>query len=169
MLGRAVRASSFLGVRPGLPRPETVTTLTWVAGGLSLIGAIVVVAAPAGGTNRLLGVAVPLAVAAIALMATTVPLRPAFMAVVLYAAGLLALIYAIILALSVPVRLSVEGICPRTSASCPLGFDYPVTAGENFAVYAATVVAFGAIVFAFAAIEARYIRKPRRDRTDDRL
>ncbi len=111
----------------------------------------------------MLGVALPLAVGAAVLAANALISRRLgwLGGGLLYAAASLAILYGMILALSVPVRLAVEGICPPTSAPCPLGFERPASSAENFAVYAATACGALALALAFVAVEARYLRTPR--------
>jgi hypothetical protein len=140
---------------------------TWAAAALAVVAAVVVVVLPLGGTNRVLGAAAPFAIAAAALVAGALTSRrPGWLTALLYAAAALALLYGIVLALALPLRLSVEGTCLPAPASCPLGFDRPETSAENTAVYAAAVSGALALVLTFIAVEARYLRKPRpkRDR-----
>jgi hypothetical protein len=123
---------------------------------------VIAIAAPAGGTNRVLGVAVPFALSAIALAVSALASRRVgWLGGALLAAATLAILYGGLLAVSLPLRLAVEATCPPAQSSCPLGFDRPATAGENFAVYAAAIGGATALVLTFVAVEARYLRKPR--------
>jgi hypothetical protein len=123
---------------------------------------VIAIAAPAGGTNRVLGVAVPFAIGAVALAASVPASRlVAWLGGALLAAATLAILYGGLLAVSLPLRLAVEGTCPPAESSCPLGFDHPATAGENFAVYAAAIGGATALVLTFVVVEVRYLRKPR--------
>jgi len=135
---------------------------TWAACGVATLGGVVVISAPAGGSNRVLGVAVALAVGAAMLAASALTtLRMGWLNGLLYATAALAMLYGMLLALSLPLRLAVEGACRPAPAPCPLGFDHPQTSGETFAVYAVVMCAALALVLIFVAIEVRYIRKPR--------
>jgi hypothetical protein len=143
-------------------RSRVADVCTWAAAAFAAAGAVVAIAAPAGGTNRVLGVALPFAISAAALAANGLTsLRVGWLGGLFYAAATLAILYGMILALSLPVRLSVEGICPPTTASCPLGFEHPARSAEIFAVYAATACGAFALALAFVAVEARYLRTPR--------
>jgi hypothetical protein len=157
--------SSFLRVKEQPRRNRVAQWCTWAAGAFAAAGAVVAIAPPAGGTNRVLGVALPFAVAAAVLAANAlISLRVAWLGGLLYAAASLAILYGMILALSVPVRLAVEGICPPAAASCPLGFERPASSAEIFAVYAATACGAFALALTFVAVEARYLRTPRRQK-----
>ena len=135
---------------------------TWGASAVAAIGAAVVVAAPAGASNRVLSVAIAFAVGALAMAANALKWRlQLWLGIALYLAGTLAILYGMVRALSLPLRLAVEGVCPPQSVSCPLGFEHPETAGENIAVYAATVLGATALLLAFIAVEARFVH-PRR-------
>ncbi|MFI4971799.1 MAG: hypothetical protein ACHP7H_03895 [Hyphomicrobiales bacterium] len=149
--------------RPG--RNRLADACTWAAAAFAAAGAVVAIASPTGGANRVSGVALPLAVGAAVLAANAlISLRVGRLGGgLLYAAASLAILYGMILAMSVPVRLAVEGICPPTSA-CPLGFERPASSAEIFAVYAATACGAFALALAFVAVEARYLRTPRRQK-----
>lgn len=152
----------ILGVDRRPWRNRLADTCTWAAAAFAAAGAVVAIAAPAGGTNRVLGVALPFAVGGAALVANAlISLRAGWLSVLLYAIASLAVLYGMIFALSVPVRLAVEGICPPTPAPCPLGFERPASSPEIFAVYAATACGAFALALAFVAVEARHLRPPR--------
>lgn len=145
---------------------------TWAASAFAAVCSVIAIAAPAGGTNRVLGVAVPFAIGAVALAASALASRRVgWLSGALLAVATLAILYGGLLAVSLPLRLAVEGTCPKAAPSCPLGFDRPITAGENFAVYASAIGGVTALVLAFVVVEARYLRKPRphQQRTDPRL
>jgi hypothetical protein len=134
---------------------------TWGAFALAVACAVLAIAVPSAGTNRVQGAALPFAIGAAVLAASAVTWQRRTLGGLLYAAGALAILYGILQALSVPLRLAVEGTCPLTSASCPLGFEYPATSGENFAVSAVTICGAVAVVLLFIAFELRFLRKPR--------
>ncbi len=141
---------------------------TWAAAALAAAGSVVAIAVPAGGTNRVLAAALPFAIGAAALVAGALTSRQVgWLGGLLYIAASLAILYGMILALSLPLRLSVEGTCPPSPASCPLGFERPVTSAENFAVVVAATCGALAVVLTFVAVEARYLRRPRPTRDPD--
>ena len=132
----------------------------WLGFLLAVAGVVVPVWVPLGGTNRIVGVAVPFAVGAVALgiNALTRP-RSIWVATLLYAAASLAILYGVILALSVPLRLLVEGVCQPAPAPCPVGFDHPLTSAESFGVYAVGILGALSVLFTFIAAEVQYRRR----------
>lgn len=138
----------------------------WAACVLSAAGAVVALAVPAGGINRLSGVALPLAVSAAAQATNALThRRSGLWSGLLYVAAALAILYAVILAVSVPLRLTIEGSCQPAPAPCPLGFDVPLTARENLAIYAAVICGGLSLLINFVAAELQF--RPRRTRTPD--
>jgi hypothetical protein len=124
---------------------------------------VIVLVAPAGGANRVSGVALPFAVSAVAQLANVLTRRRnGWLSGLLYAVAVLAILYGVILAVSVPLRLTIEGPCQPAPAPCPLGFDLPIRAGETIAVYAAVVCGLVSMVFTFVAVELQF--RPRRIR-----
>lgn len=141
---------------------------TWLACAVAALAALLVVIVPLGGTNRGLGVALVFAIAAVALAGNGLLWQRSFWAgVALFAVGGLALAYGIILALSVPLRLAVEGTCPLSVPNCPLGYEHPLTGAEGVVVYTSTILGALALVFVFAAVEVRHVRRgrPRSDQS----
>ncbi|HEV2029741.1 MAG TPA: hypothetical protein VGS16_14635 [Candidatus Dormibacteraeota bacterium] len=136
----------------------------WVACVLTAAGGVIALVAPAGGTNRLSGVALPFAVSAGAQAANAlIQRRSGWLSGLLYAVAVVAILYGVLLALSVPFRLTIEGTCQPAPAACPLGFEVPITAGEKVAEYAAVIGGFVALLINFVAAELRF--RPRRSRT----
>lgn len=130
---------------------------------LTAAGGVIVLVAPAGGANRVSGVALPFAVSAVAQLANVLTRRRnGWLSGLLYAVAVLAILYGVILAVSVPLRLTIEGPCQPAPAPCPLGFDLPIRAGESIAVYAAVVCGLVSMVFTFVAVELQF--RPRRSR-----
>jgi hypothetical protein len=130
---------------------------------LTAAAGVIVLVAPAGGANRVSGVALPFAVSAVAQLVNVLTRRrSAWLSGLLYAVAVLAILYGVILAVSVPLRLTIEGPCQPAPASCPLGFDLPIRAGETIAVYAAVVCGLLSMVVDFVAVELQF--RPRRIR-----
>lgn len=106
----------------------------WIACGLAVVGGV----APfllAGGSNRLSGVVFAFGLAAIACVACALLYqRGKWVATSLYLVASLAIVYGILAMLELPLRLAVVGICPSQPASCPLGFERPMTSGETTAL-----------------------------------
>ncbi|MGH7764048.1 MAG: hypothetical protein ACREOM_06505 [Candidatus Dormibacteraceae bacterium] len=119
-------------------------------------------AAPAGAINRVAGVALPFVVAVAALAANALTQnRSGWLSALLYMAAALAVLYGMLLALSVPLRLTAEGTCQPAPVPCPLGFDHPMTAGETVGVYAAMISGALSLLISFVAAEVQYRRRPK--------
>jgi hypothetical protein len=130
---------------------------------LTAAAAVIVLVAPAGGANRVSGVALPFVVSAVAQLANVLTRRrTSWLSGLLYTVAVLAILYGVILAASLPLRLAIEGPCQPAPAPCPLGFDLPIRAGETIAVYAAVICGLVSMVFDFVAVELQF--RPRRSR-----
>ena len=124
---------------------------------------MIALVAPAGGANRVSGVALPFAVSAVAQLANLLTRRRSgWLSGLLYAVAVLAILYGVILAVSLPLRLTIEGPCQPAPAPCPLGFDLPIRAGETIAVYAAVIGGLVSMVLNFVAVELQF--RPSRSR-----
>jgi hypothetical protein len=134
---------------------------TWAACIAAVVGAAIAVGASAAGPNRVLGVAPPFVIAAI-LLVVAASQRAPWISGLLYGVGILALLYGIITALALPLRLLIEGTCPLTTTSCPVGFEHPASSTENLVVYAANIAGGLAVILVLVAIEARFIHGSRR-------
>jgi hypothetical protein len=154
----------FPALRSLTRSPDGLSTVDWcllIGCVLSAAGAGIVLVAPAGGANRISGVALPFAVSAVAQVAKVLTRRRSgWLSGLLYAVAVLAILYGVILAVSVPLRLAIEGPCQPAPAPCPLGFDLPIRAGENVAVYAAVVSGALSMLITFLALELQF--RPRR-------
>jgi hypothetical protein len=133
----------------------------WVASVPTVAGGVIALVAPAGGANRLAGVALPFAVSAGAQAANALTQRrKSWLSGSLYAVAAVAILYGVILALSVPLRLTIEGSCQPAPAPCPLGFDLPIRSGENVALYVCVICGVLSLVINFVAAELQF--RPRR-------
>jgi hypothetical protein len=133
----------------------------WIAAALAIVAAVGPLLFAAGGSNRVSLAIVPFAVAAAALAVNAVTHRQSgWLSALLYAVAVLALLYAVVLVLSVPLRLSIQGSCEPAPQPCPLGFDRPLTAGESNGIYAAVISGGLALLFTFTAVELQYLRRP---------
>jgi hypothetical protein len=119
----------------------------WVAAGLAATGGIAPLVLTAGGTNRIAGVAIPFAIAAIAFAVDALSYqrgRP--IATILYFVAGMALVYGMLSMFSVPLRLAVIGTCDPLPAACPAGLERPLSTGETsgfgFAIAMGTLAIF---------------------------
>lgn len=112
-----------------------------------------------GGSNRLGGAVVPFAVAAVALGACALLYtqgRP--IATGLYFLASLAIVYAILALVAVPLRLAVLGTCPPAPARCGVGLERPLTGAENTALGFAVGIGVVAILTGFFGLVTIYRR-----------
>jgi len=132
----------------------------WVAGGLVAIGAVAPVVVGGGIHSRIAGVFIPFAIAAAALIINGFMYqqgRP--LAVTLFFIAGLAIVYGILALLAVPLRLAVVGTCPPAPAHCPVGFEQPMTSGENNGLGVATFCGVLAILTGFYGLLLFYRRQ----------
>ena len=52
-------------------------------------------------------------------------------ATLLYFVASIALVYGMLSMIAIPLRVAVLGSCPSAPAACPIGFEQPLTTGEN--------------------------------------
>ena len=131
----------------------------WIAGGLVAIGAVAPLVVGGGIHSRIAGVFIPFAIAAAALVINGLMYqqgRP--LAVTLYFIAGLAIVYGILALLAVPLRLAVVGTCPPVPTHCPLGFEQPMTSGENNGLGVATFCGVLAILTGFYGLLLFYRR-----------
>jgi len=126
-------------MEPNDQQDQRVRLAFWVAGGLVAIGAVAPLIVGGGIHSRIAGVFIPFAIAAVALVVNGVMYqqgRP--LAVTLYFIAGLAIVYGILAMLAVPLRLAVVGTCPPAPVHCPVGFEQPLSSGENNGLGVAT-------------------------------
>jgi len=76
-------------------------------------------------------------------------------ATLLYFVASLAVVYGILVLLSLPLRLAVLGTCPETGA-CTLGLEKPITSGENTALGFSIGMGIVAILAGFSGLRTQY-------------
>jgi hypothetical protein len=126
-------------MEPNVQQDQRVRLAFWVAGGLVAIGAVAPLIVGGGIHSRVAGVFIPFAIGAVALAANGFMYqqgRP--LAVTLYFIAGLAIVYGILAMLAVPLRLAVVGTCPPAPVHCPVGFEQPLSSGENNGLGVAT-------------------------------
>lgn len=156
----------MIGTDPG-DTDQRVTWAFWAAAGVVAIGAVAPIALTAGAHSRIANVIIPFGVAALAFGANAFMYhqgRP--VAVSLYFVAGLAIVYGILTMLAVPLRLAVLGTCPPAPAQCPVGFEQPLTSGENSGLGVATFCGVLAIFIGFYGLLMLYRRRPVADRTN---
>src|SRR6266851_9634366 len=113
-------------------RDQRVMWAFWIAAALTAIGAVDPLSFSIGAHSRVQGVIIPFGVAAVALGINAVMYHQGrALAATLYFIAGLAIVYGILAMVAVPLRLAVVGTCPPEPATCPLGFEPPMTSAEN--------------------------------------
>lgn len=130
----------------------------WLACGLAAVAGI----APlllAGPSSRIGSAIIPFGVAAIALAGCALlhqQGRP--IATTLYFIAGLAIVYAILALIAVPLRLAVIGTCPPAPAACAVGFERPLTPGESTGFAFAIGMGIVAVLTGFFGLITLYRR-----------
>jgi MFS family permease len=130
----------------------------WVATALAVAGVI----APfllGGGSSRLNASVIPFGVAAIALAACSLYYhrgRP--LTTLLYLVGSLAIVYGILSALAVPLRIAMLGACPAESGPCLPGLERPITTEESTALGVVIGIGIVAVLTGFFGLRTLYHR-----------
>ena len=130
----------------------------WFACGLSAVAGLVPVVF-GGGSNRMGGVLIPFALAAVFLAACALLYRQGRpIPTLLYFLASLAIVYGILAVLTLPLRLAVIGTCPPDPAICPSGLERPMTSGESTALGLTVGLGIVAILTGFFALVTLYRR-----------
>ncbi|HEX9098660.1 MAG TPA: hypothetical protein VF956_04135 [Candidatus Dormibacteraeota bacterium] len=147
-------------------RDQRVLWAFWIAAALAAIGAVAPLSFSIGGHNRLQWVIVPFGIAAVSLGINAVMYHQGrSLAATLYFISGLAIVYGILAMVAVPLRLAVIGTCPPAPATCPLGFEPPMTSAENNGLGLASFCGVLAIFVGFYGLLMLYRRlgvRPRR-------
>jgi hypothetical protein len=143
---------------PASPSEQRVPWAFWFACGLSAVAGLVPQVF-GGGSNRMGGVLIPFALAAIFLGACALLFtqgRP--IATLLYFLASLAIVYGMLAVLTLPLRLAVIGTCPPAPAACTSGLERPMTSGESTALGLTVGLGIVAILTGFFALVTLYRR-----------
>jgi hypothetical protein len=143
---------------PASPSEQRVPLAFWLACGLSAVAGLVPLVF-GGGSNRMGGVLIPFALAAIFLAACALLYtqgRP--IATLLYFLASLAIVYGMLAVLTLPLRLAVIGTCPPAPAACTSGLERPMTSGESTALGLTVGLGIVAILTGFFALVTLYRR-----------
>jgi hypothetical protein len=143
---------------PASPSEQRVPLAFWFACGLSAVAGLVPLVL-GGGSNRMGGVLIPFALAAIFLAACALLYsqgRP--IATLLYFLASLAIVYGMLAVLTLPLRLAVIGTCPPAPAACTSGLERPMTSGESTALGLTVGLGIVAILTGFFALVTLYRR-----------
>lgn len=125
----------------------------WAACAAAVVAGVIVLVAPLGGPNRMIGVLPALAAAAIlAATAAMFTYRSGWLGGVAYAAAAVALIYALLGTAFLPIRLGIAGT----------GVEPRLTSGETFALYCTAILGAIALLLVALAAELRYFWRSRR-------
>ena len=130
----------------------------WVATALAVAGVVAPVLL-GGGSGRLNASVIPFGVAAIAFAACSLTYhrgRP--LATLLYFLGSLAIVYGILSALAVPLRIAMLGACPADSGPCLPGLERPITTEESTALGVVIGIGIVAVLTGFFGLRTLYHR-----------
>jgi hypothetical protein len=140
-------------------RDQRVIWAFWIAAALVAIGAVAPLSFSIGAHSRLEGVIVPFGIAAVALAVIAVMYNQnRSLAATLYFIAGLAIVYGILAMVALPLRLAVVGTCPPVPATCPLGFEPPMTDAENSGLGLASFCGALAIFIGFYGLLMLYRR-----------
>ena len=147
-----------MATSPASQSEQRVPWAFWFACGLSAVAGLVPLVF-GGGSNRIGGVLIPFAVAAVLLAACALLYtqgRP--IPTLLYFLASLAIVYGILAMLTLPLRLAVIGTCPPEPAACTAGLERPMTSGESTALGLTVGLGIVAILTGFFALVTLYRR-----------
>ena len=159
MLISATEPPSFRVVMQRPSGDRLLPFLLWAGCGAAAGAAAAVLVLPlGGGMDRLEAAALPFAVAAAACALLALwPNVERLLSVVLYVVSALALTYGLMVAASLPIRLTLVATCTLTPASaCPSGFEPPMTRGETLGLDVAAALGVAALVLILCAMEIRH-------------
>jgi hypothetical protein len=112
-----------------------------------------------GGSNRMGGVLIPFALAAVFFAASALLYRQGRpIPTLLYFLASLAIVYGILAVVTLPLRLAVIGTCRPDPAVCPSGLERPMTSGESTALGLTVGLGIVAILTGYFALVTLYRR-----------
>ena len=150
-------------MNPDVPRSALIERSFGAAAILAAIGALGPVVVGAGHSNRVEGAFFPMALAAVAMAVLAVMYqRGRGFGAVVYLVGGLALAYGLLFVLYVPVRLTIEGVCPPGTAQCPVGFEPPLTSAEGLGINIAVLLGVGSWLAGSLGLIALYRQRGHR-------
>jgi hypothetical protein len=134
----------------------------WVACGMAATGAIAPLLLADGGASRISGGAIAFGVAAVAMAANALSYpRGRSVATALYILAWLAIVYAILRMVAVPLQLAVVGTCPATEIGCGPGFASAFNSGEGAGIGVGLVMGALALQTGYFGLRILY-RGPRK-------
>jgi hypothetical protein len=147
-------------VEPTDYRDARVVWSFWIAAALVAVGAAAPFITSFGASSRVGTVLIPFGIAAVALaLNARLYHRGRPLAVALYFIAGLAIVYGILLMLSVPIRLAVVGTCPPSPALCPPGAEVAMTDGESNGFAIATFCGVLGVFIGFYGLLMLYRRR----------
>jgi hypothetical protein len=144
-------------VNQELDRNVIVERAFWIAAGLAVVGGVAPLLVAIGHTNRVGAVLFPFAAAALAMAALALFYRHGrSISALVYFLGGLAIAYGLLLVLSVPMRLAVEGSCPPAPERCVSGLELQLSSTEGTALTIAVAFGIMALLVGFIGLSILY-------------
>jgi len=142
-----------------LNRNVIVERAFWAACAMAIVAGVGPLLVAAGHTNRIAGVILPFAAAAVALAIAALTYRrgTSITALVYFVSGL-AIAYGMLLVLAVPLRLAVLGSCPPAPARCASGLELQLSTVENTGLTVAVIFGVLALFTGFVGLTVLYRR-----------
>jgi hypothetical protein len=134
----------------------------WVACGLAATGALAPLLLTPGDVAYRLGVAIPFAIAAVAIAVIALTYPPGrSIATALYVLAWIAIVYGILRMIAVPLQQAVVGSCPASARDCGPGVVNPFGGGQGVAIAIGVVTGALALQLAFLGLRALF-RRPQK-------
>jgi hypothetical protein len=144
-------------VNQELDRSAIVERAFWIAAALAVVGGVAPQLVAIGQTNRVGAVLFPFGAAAVAMAALALFYRHGrSISALVYFLGGLAIAYGLLLVLSVPMRLAVEGSCPPAPQRCTSGLELQLSATEGTALTVAVAFGIMALLVGFIGLSVLY-------------
>jgi len=144
-------------VNPELDRNVIVERAFWIAAALAVVGGVAPQLVAIGQTNRVGAVLFPFGAAALAMAALALFYQHGrSISALVYFLGGLAIAYGLLLVLSVPMRLAVEGSCPPAPQRCTSGLELQLSATEGTALTIAVAFGIMALFVGFIGLSVLY-------------
>jgi hypothetical protein len=140
--------------------PDRVSWAYWIAAALALLGALTPLVLAHGQSSRVLVAVAPFALAAGLLAANGfVHQQGRPLSTILFFVAGLAIVYAVLAMVSLPIRLAVVGTCPVPPQPCPTGIEPILRDYESSSITGSVTLGILAIGAGFVGLMILFRRK----------